>query len=371
MSQRQAYQQPYTKDQIRNLPEKPRGAGFYLLRVFLVILGLFLGFSGYIWNMLGKPGFVSVPVISGDETVSGDDGTDSGTDLTVGDVEGDGGVVKVYAPSDYPIQAVDQMDSQVTNILIFGVDSRGEDDTTSRSDSMMVMSLNRKTKSVKLTSLMRDTQVTISGYEDEATKLNAAYAYGGVGLMINTINQNYQLDIQKFMMFDFWSAADLIDQVGGIELDITEEELPYVNDNMVEVNRISGLADDDGALAAAGTQTVTGKQAIAWARIRSIGNDQGRTARQRTVVIKMLEKFSAQSLPEKLSTVNEGLGHIETNLTQADMLSLGLKNINLLGNFEQMRIPEDGYYQTNEDNWNMIVDWDSELPRLHDFIFED
>lgn len=363
-----------------NLRTRRRPSRFrrFIARFFLAVFGLLIGVVWFGWNLLGQAGFTNIPII--DEVIgqtnpdyNGDDtdpnGTDDGTIDPDGDI-GHGGVISVYAPDGFPIERVSQKDPNVLNILVFGIDSLKQDAITGNSDAMIVMSLNKHTNSIKLTSLLRDTEVTIAGYENQATKLNSAYARGGVGLMINTINKNFDLDIQSFMMFDLWSASDLVDQVGGVMIPVTDDEVQYINSGVAQFNSISGITREDGFISGGGDQLLNGKQAIAWARIRAIGFDYARTSRQRYVIQALLERFGEQDVFTKLSTASTGLSSIETNIDRFNMIAIGTKYMDTLGSIEQFRVPEDGFFTTNTSNWNMIVDWGQQIPRLHDFIWE-
>ncbi len=348
----------------------------FFLKLALAVFGLMIGVILYGWNLLGLAGFNKIPIV--DDIINGtnpdfQNGEEPDEDNPSFDPDaeiGHGGVISVYAPDGFPIQRVTQKDSNVLNILIFGIDATSTSAITGNSDAMIVMSLNKHTNSIKLTSLLRDTEVSIPGYEGQATKLNSAYARGGVGLMINTINQNFDLDIQSFMMFDFWSASTIVDQVGGIRIPVTDEEVTYVNAGVRHFNQLSGIALEDGLISSGGEQLLNGKQAIAWARIRAIGFDYARTSRQRFVIQAMLERFAEQDIFTKMSTASSVLANIETNLNRFSMVNVGTKYMDTLQEIEQYRAPEDGYFVTNQSNWNMIVDWDLQIPRLHEFIFE-
>lgn len=354
---------------------RPSPVKRFFVRLLLAILGFMIGVGFFTWNLLGKAGFSRIPVVdeiingTNPSYVEGGNGTED-PDADPNDNIGHGGVISVYAPDGFPIQRVEQKDPNVLNIIIFGIDATNTDAIAGNSDAMIVMSLNKYTNSIKLTSLLRDTEVVVPGYENQATKLNSAYARGGVGLMINTINQNFDLDIQSFMMFDFWSASAIVDQVGGIRIPVTDDEVQYVNSGVSHFNNLSGIEASDGHISQGGEQLLNGKQAIAWARIRAIGFDYARTSRQRFVIQAMLERFGEQDVFTKMSTASTVLGSIETNLTRFSMVNVGTKYMDTLDSIEQSRVPEDGFFTTNTNNWNMIVDWDQQIPRLHDFIYE-
>lgn len=379
MANQRAYVNPdaagNTPQDYRQYRKRPSRVKRFFTRLLLGVLGFVFGVVLFAWNLLGRAGFSRIPIVDDfigvtNPSFNEDDVPDPDNPLEPGEVGGPGGTISVYAPDGFPIERADQKDSDVLNILVFGIDATSASAVSGNSDAMIIMSLNKHTDSIKLTSLMRDTEVTIPGYEGQATKLNSAYARGGVGLMINTINQTYDLDIQHFMMFDFWSASSIVDRVGGIVIPVTEDELQHLNSNLRQYNILSDLPANDGELQSAGEQLLTGKQAIAWARIRAVGFDHARTSRQRYVIQAMLERFSEQDVFTKMSTASEILGNIETNLTRLNMVNVGTKYMDTLSNIEQFRVPEDGLYTTNQSNWNMIVDWDQQIPRLHSFIYE-
>lgn len=206
------------------------------------------------------------------------------------------------------------------NIAIFGVDSRANElKKNTRSDSIMILSINKKTKDVNLISLYRDTYVNVPdhGY----TKLTHAYAYGGPELALSTINQNFDLNIKEFVTVNFSAVANVIDLLGGITLDITKEEFKYVNAYTRDVNRINN--SNSPYLSAPGKQTVNGTQATAYSRVRyTSGGDFKRTERQRIVLEKVLEKAKSSSIPTLLSVTNEMLPQIYTSLNSTEILGL-------------------------------------------------
>ncbi|MBR3772069.1 MAG: LCP family protein, partial [Clostridium sp.] len=175
-----------------------------------------------------------------------------------------------------------------TNLVVYGVDSRANElDKNTRSDSIIIVSINKKTKDIKLSSVFRDTFVNIEdrGY----TKINHAYSYGGPSLSINTLNRNLDMNIKDFVTVNFSALSNVIDLLGGIELDIQENELKYVNAYTRDVAKINGT--DFTYLKSAGKQTVTGVQATGYCRVRyTKGGDFRRAERQRTVMKAVFEK---------------------------------------------------------------------------------
>ena len=163
----------------------------------------------------------------------------------------------------------DQKDKDVVNVLLVGSDSRDPDAEMGRSDTMMLVSLNKAEEKATVISFLRDSLVEIDGYGQ--SKLGHTFAYGGVGLTINTLNKQFDLDIQNYIIINFENLVGIIDELGGIRVNLTEEEAEYY--------RANGMPDIQ-----AGDVTLTGSQALAHARNRSLDNDFGRTRRQRSVL---------------------------------------------------------------------------------------
>ncbi|HEX3078334.1 MAG TPA: LCP family protein [Lachnospiraceae bacterium] len=206
------------------------------------------------------------------------------------------------------------------NIVVFGVDSRANDlRKNTRSDSIMIVSINKKTKDVKVVSIYRDTYVYIKdhGY----TKINHAYAYGGPELAINTINTNFDLNVTDFVTVNFSAVTNIVDMLGGITLDITKDELEYVNDYTRDVARINGT--DFTYLKKAGKQVVDGTQATAYCRVRyTAGGDFTRAERQRTVMKQVFKETKKASIPTLFKLANTMIPQVFTSLSNMEMLGL-------------------------------------------------
>lgn len=195
-----------------------------------------------------------------------------------------------------------------TNIALLGLDTKDEDFVNSRSDCIMVISINNDNKEVKIVSVYRDTYLNIEEYGLD--KITHAHAYGGVPLALSTINQNLDLNITRYVTINFDSVINIVDAIGGVEITLTDGE----------ASQIPGV---DGE----GTYNLTGKQALAYGRIRIIDNDYARTERMRTVVIKVFEKAKTLSYSEIYRLIDELLPEITTNITQTEILSYASKII--------------------------------------------
>lgn len=206
------------------------------------------------------------------------------------------------------------------NIAVFGVDSRANElDKNTRSDSIMVISIHKKTKDVKIVSIYRDTYVNIKdhGY----TKINHAYSYGGPELAISTINQNFDLNITDFVTVNFSALTNVIDKLGGITIDITSDELDYVNKYIKDVAKINGT--ERIYLTKPGEQVLNGTQATAYCRVRyTKGGDFTRAQRQRTVLQQIAKKAKSANVTTLISLVNDMIPQIYTSLSSAEIAGL-------------------------------------------------
>lgn len=352
-------------------PEKPLKKKIItiLAYVLIVVIGLGTGGGIYIYQFLGKVGFAAVNIVDKGDYQPVDLGSLDSLDVENGDTSSSwaqGGHTKVFVDPAHPIIKVAQKDKNIENIVVFGVDSRGTTDVQCRADAIMIVSLDNKTKSIKIISLMRDCGVTIEG-RTNTDKLTHSYAYGGVGLLINTINNNFGLDVQRFVMLDFSSSANLIDIVGGVEIDVKANEVKYANGEVNYQNTLMGSTSP--LLTSAGVQTLNGVQAIAWARIRHLDSDFVRSSRQRTVAQALMKKVAAQNKLRQIAILEDAAGMFETNMTQADLLRLGTAGVSLIGNIVQYRIPDDGLFTIQDNPWMMLIDWEKQVPKLHEYIW--
>ncbi len=335
-----------------------------LIRIVAIALAFLVGFGAAIYFWLGKSEYTPVTVVDPEGRIVFDAGTRT-------DQEGAyqaQGKVPVHISPDHPIVRRPRKHPAVRNYLIVGTDSRGEEEA--RTDSMMILSVDARNRVIKLSSLMRDIEVDLGDY-GARSKLNAAYVYGGIGYLINVINKYCDLDIEGFMLVDFWSAMKIVDDMGGVDLTVTEAEVEAVNIVMQEMNNL--LERDPGTelLTTAGPQTLTGAQAIAWARVRSVGSDHARTGRQRALVGAVLAKFGSINPLKRLSAATTVIEDMQTNLRPGDLMKLGLGAlISRRGTLEYKVPADESFYTTDGDNWNIIVDWDRQRPALHNFIYE-
>ena len=210
--------------------------------------------------------------------------------------------------------------SEYRNIALFGVDSRNSDlGEGNRSDCIIIASINENTNEVRLISVYRDTYVDIEGHGLD--KITHAYSYGGPELAIKTLNKNLDLNITEFVTVNFDAVADAVNALGGITINVEQNEISYLNSYLDETSKVTGLQTT--RVTKAGKQTLDGVQAVAYSRIRyTSGGDYKRTERMRTVIEAMFEKVKTKSIGEINSLANTILPEIYTNINVGEILSL-------------------------------------------------
>lgn len=264
-------------------------------------------------------------------------------------------------------------EADVTNILLIGSDSR-ENVEGSRSDAMILLTISSRTKKISMTSLLRDIYVEIPGHE--GNRLNAAYAYGGPELLMETINQNFDISISRYVLVNFEAFANLVDAVGGVELSLTSEELEYVNAYLVEYNMLTNRPEgtDYMDVSAEGQVHLNGPQALAYSRNRYIGTDFGRTERQRKVLSEVLGKLPGALLTNPSQLMDGLLPNLTTNLTLKECYALSLQGGRLLSwEIEQGSVPVEGTYQPADIRGMSVlqIDFDQNKRYLHDIMYGD
>lgn len=205
------------------------------------------------------------------------------------------------------------------NVALFGVDSReGDLGEGTRSDTIMIASLNRETLEVKISSVYRDTLLEQS--DGTLNKANAAYSFGGPEAAIAMLNKNLDMDITHYVTVNFDALIDVIDAVGGIEIDVTEEEIPYIDAYALEIMQVTGR--ECAGVTEPGPQVLNGILATAYARIRyTAGDDFKRAERQRDVLTKIVEKLQSCSLSQLNKIIDAVFPEVSTNFTLAEIVS--------------------------------------------------
>ena len=259
----------------------------------------------------------------------------------------------------------------VLNILLVGSDTRSLEER-GRTDSIILLSIDKKNKKTIMTSFMRDTYVTFPGLDrdgdgvDDMGKINAANVYGGVELLLDTIEYNFDISVDKYFYVDFFSFAKIVDAVGGIELDISDEEAAGMEDPMGEQNNIFGNKKGTDYLDHGGKDMhLNGNQALAYARLRYVGNaDFERTQRQRTVISKIIEKAKTLNPIELNDFVETALESLTTNYTSNELYFLSYR-LPFIAKYdtEQQRIPEDDTFTYGDHDVGSTLDIDFDKAR--------
>jgi LCP family protein required for cell wall assembly len=307
--------------------------------------------------------------------------TDGSTDTTpgtapIGSLKRWGtGRCPVYVVSSIPIQKVEQKDPDVENILVFGVDSRSATTKAARTDTMMIVTIDTRngSKTIKLTSILRDTQVVIAG-RTLPNKLNTPYVFGGIGLMINTINHTFDLDIQKFIMIDLSSAEKVIDMTGGIHIVLLEKEIGWLNINIDETNVLfKNLTPVSQYILTPGDHLMDGRQAVAYGRIRKIDSDFQRTNRQRYVAKQLLKAFLEATVDKKYTALQAAFEGVNTNMSYPDMFRIASDTVSAmpsdLSSLQEYRVPAPGMYFDDKTTYNLVMDLPVQTAALHRFIW--
>ncbi|MCX8074611.1 MAG: LCP family protein [Clostridia bacterium] len=238
--------------------------------------------------------------------------------------------------------------SDIVNVAFFGSDSRDINNfEAGRSDSIMIASLNPKNKSIKLISIPRDTYVNVPGYGK--TKINHAYAYGKEQLSIKTINSNFGLNISEYVTIDFSGLINIINEVGGVEVTITKDEMDVLNEYLKESYKISNKTYIP--LTKYGKVILNGEQALAHSRNRYVGNDFTRASRQRVVLMALFNKISTMDKVKIFSLIDDILKEIKTNINVTEymgLISSVITNINeYKKNIISVQIPSTNYSSGN------------------------
>jgi len=248
--------------------------------------------------------------------------------------------------------------SGVVNILLLGLDEH-QDVNRGRSDAIMIATVDKSRGQLKLTSLMRDMYLPIPGQRDN--RLNAAYAFGGTSLVMRTINENFGLDLKQYVVVDFLAFEKIIDIIGGIPIEISASEVRALSTSLEIVEK--------------GLQTLNGRQALAYARLRSVGRDDfDRVDRQQKVIAKLFEKVSTMNFlrfPGILSTI---LPYVRTNISTLEILSIGTTVLGFEDRkINRFRLPFEGTYNpaTIREMMVLVPDIAENTRLLHEFLYEE
>lgn len=242
----------------------------------------------------------------------------------------------------------------IKNIALFGIDSNA--DSTGRSDAVLILTIDNNNNKLKLTSIMRDSYVNIPNHGMD--KLNHAYAFGGAELAIQTLNNNFGLNIEDFVSVNFSSLPQIINLLGGVQINITEEEVNHIP-----------------TITAPGLYNLTGEEALYYSMIRyASGGDYVRTDRQRTVLNCLFSKLSQVPISSYPQILSEVLPYLKTSMSSTEILSLSSKATSVISNgLIQSRFPKDDYSEGNmiDGIYYLTFNIEDTKKQIMDYIYND
>lgn len=252
----------------------------------------------------------------------------------------------------------------IHNILLIGIDSRdnsyASDGTGSRSDIMMILTIDEHSNTIKLTSIQRDCYADIPGYT-KPQKINAAMAYGGPQLLMLVLQNELRMNIDQYAYVNFYHMSKIIDEVGGVRVNVSEEEKSFM----------PGQYDTGDCI-------LDGDMAVVYARIRHLGNgDYDRSKRQVEILQSLLNSYMKMSLVKKTTVLDDVLGEIVTNMTKTDIENYAFTLIPKLTSpkIDYLQVPIDGYYNegmysdVTANEWSIRANWNGMIPLIQQHIF--
>ncbi len=272
-------------------------------------------------------------------------------------------------------------DERIINMALFGLDTRNPESFSGRSDAIMILSVNTGTGKIKLISVMRDSFVPVDKESGRVfTKINSAYASGGPVLAIKTLNTIFDLDISEYVSVNLFKLKDIIDAVGGIEIEVTENELQYLNAGVHEMCGILKVDVTPHLVKKAGKQHLNGIQATSYARIRYASNaegtrdDYGRTDRQRYIMEQMFKKVVVMEKTKYTKLVKPIFASCESSLNYSEIFEVAIDVLSMNPTLGEARIPEYSYLMPSPNtSAGSVVYYDlgfaAEL--IHAFIYDD
>jgi LCP family protein required for cell wall assembly len=260
-------------------------------------------------------------------------------------------------------------DKDVLNILLIGSDTRTTG-KSGRSDAMIVVSVNKNSKKIVATSLLRDIYLQIPGASNN--RINAAFAYGGADLLMETIKNNFKIDIDRYVSIDFYAFMKVVDIVGGVNVKVTDKDISIMNNYIKGLNSLTGSEVNKDLITSSGNLDLNGIQTLAYVRNRYIGTDFARTSKQREVLEKVFNKVKGSNIIELNKILNTILPEVTTNLTEGEIFSLIL-NVPAFSKYsiEQWSVPAEGTYNFLRIRGMDVIgiDFETNITKLQDKIY--
>ena len=267
-----------------------------------------------------------------------------------------------------------------TNIALFGLDTRtegvndGEDDEACRSDAIMILSIDNVHNKIKLISVARDSYVEVERTRRDGTtytthdKITHAWVYGKHQLALKTVNANFKMDITDFMSMNFWQFADIIDYIGGVDIDVSRSEMNVMNREYIPYLNQYGIKCD--YITETGMQHLSGGQALAYARNRYTGTDIERGSRQREVMMAAYDQVKNLNASKYPGLVKKVLDQCATSLDNSELLSLATWALTNKPTIEELGLPTTLYCETIDGISYVVYDMDEAAEEIRDFIRE-
>ena len=256
------------------------------------------------------------------------------------------------------------------NILLLGSDARA-DGKYSRTDAIIILSVNPTTKEVRLSSIMRDIWVPI--HNAGSNRINAACKFGGPQLVMRTVNENFGMNITDYVLVNMQAFIDIVNLIGGIEMDVTDREMYFVNEQQYWNSQELGLSSYNELKEYGENILLDGNQALAYVRLRHLDSDYVRTGRQRDALVAIARKLQTEgTIGTIASVVLTLLSYVETNLTMSEILQLSSIGLQLdMDAVQQLRLPVDGAFWSAEINGAKVIEIDfrKNTEELYRFIY--
>ena len=262
----------------------------------------------------------------------------------------------------------------ITNILLVGTDGKNIE-KGNRSDSVMLVTIDSNDNEIKISSIARDTYVDIPGYSTE--KLTHAYAYGGINLLKEVFKVNFDLNIDKYIAVNFISFMDIIDEIGGVEVNVSEKDIGEINKYIDECYEYYYNRKDEVKkeyITNQGKQRLNGYKALAFSRIRYTDSAYGRDNRHREVAESVYKEFLQGDSKEYKKCADIILNNTKTNISPMEMMNLGYTVLNIRdNNIDQFQFPleehRNGHIINNKKGW--VIEWEKEtnLEAWKEFIY--
>lgn len=276
----------------------------------------------------------------------------------------------IVSSKSYAFENENTYENMIDNILLIGEDS-SKRTGISRADTMIILTIDNMNKCLKLTSLARDTLVDIPnrGYD----KLNHAYAYGGIDLLLDTINQNLNMNIKDYAIVDFNSFIEIVDIIGGVDIEVKENEISQLNLIIDACYRLSNNNKEEiKYITTSGNHHLNGYQALAYARIRKMDTIYKRDERQRQILINTAQTLSNTPISKYPSIIKSIVRYVDVNIAFEQLVKMAFVSHELATyEIKQMQFPKYEYREETKLHGSFVVDWNKEknLEYLHKFIY--